>query len=147
MSERSAPSESSSRSASGETDSKRPSASSRPRRSSASMRSRSAWPSRSPPPRAAEALAPLALEAFELAQAVELLEQLPELGARVLVLERVVAQPLDLLGERLGVAVPARQELVQARRLEAVGFAQRALLAVEDLVEARASSSVARSRW
>jgi hypothetical protein len=48
----------------------------------------------------------------------------------------MVAQPLDPVGERLGVAVPARQELVQARRLEAVGVAQRALLAVEDLVEA-----------
>ena len=70
------------------------------------------------------------------AQALERLEQLA-IGARgLLVLEAVVAELLDRVGEVVRVGVAPLLELVHARRLEAVALAQALLLAVEQLLEA-----------
>ena len=85
---------------------------------------------------APEALAALLAELLEGAQALQLLEQRPEVRAGVLVLELVVAHALERVREAPVLGVAARQERVQPCRLEAVGGAQRPLLAVQDLVEA-----------
>ena len=86
--------------------------------------------------RTTKTLPVLGEEPFELAQPIDLCDELPILRARLLVLEAVIAKALDCVRQTLEVAVLSVEEIVHASGLEAVTILHPLLLANADPIEA-----------